>query len=97
MHKHLHHVSHTIKSYLSTLIALENLKVVAFLISLLSCLVAGSILLFTLYTSSFHEVLGLSYLQINMISSLSALGMYFCLPVLGYLAVRMGQRCCRYF
>ncbi|AOW28783.1 hypothetical protein MEM_03247 [Candida albicans L26] len=90
MHKHLHHVSHTIKSYLSTLIALENLKVVAFLISLLSCLVAGSILLFTLYTSSFHEVLGLSYLQINMISSLSALGMYFCLPVLGYLADSYG-------
>ena len=51
---------------------------------------AGSILLFTLYTSSFHEVLGLSYLQINMISSLSALGMYFCLPVLGYLADSYG-------
>lgn len=90
MHKHLHHVSHTIKSYLSTHIALDNLKVLAFLISLLSCLVAGSILLFSLYTSSFHDVLGLSYLQINLIASLSALGMYFCLPVLGYLADSYG-------
>lgn len=90
MHKHLHHVSHSIKKYLSQHIALDNLKKLAFLFSLLSCLVAGSILLFTLYTASFHDLLGLSYLQINSIASLSALGMYFCLPVLGYLADSYG-------
>lgn len=90
MHKHLHHVSHSIKKYLSRHVALENLKKLAFLFSLLSCLVAGSILLFTLYTASFHDLLGLSYLQINSIASLSALGMYFCLPVLGYLADSYG-------
>ncbi|RCK64470.1 putative transporter MCH1 [Candida viswanathii] len=90
MHRHLHHVSHSIKKYLSQHIALENLKKLAFIFSLLSCLVAGSILLFTLYTASFHDLLGLSYLQINSIASLSALGMYFCLPVLGYLADSYG-------
>ncbi|KAL6453149.1 MCH1 Probable transporter MCH1 [Candida maltosa Xu316] len=86
MHKHLYYVSHSIKKYLAQHVSLANLKFSAFVVSLISCLVAGSILLFTLYTASFHELLGMSYFQINLIASLSALGMYFCLPVLGYLA-----------
>ncbi|KAG7661230.1 MCH1 [[Candida] subhashii] len=88
MHKrnHLHHLSHKIKHYLSLHISLINLKRIAFIIALLSCLVSGSILLFALFSTSFHEVLGLSYLQINSIASFSACGMYLFLPILGYLA-----------
>ncbi|EGW31882.1 uncharacterized protein SPAPADRAFT_140457 [Spathaspora passalidarum NRRL Y-27907] len=88
MHKptYLHRISHKIKSYLSRHISLKNLRKLAFVISLISCLVSGSILLFSLFTISFHEVLGLSFMQINTIASFSACGMYFCLPVLGYLA-----------
>ncbi|KAI5965148.1 MCH1 [Candida pseudojiufengensis] len=84
--KLIQNVSYKIKAYLSQHISLTNLRLLAFFISLISCLVSGSILLFTLFTPSFHEILGLSYLQINFIASLSAGGMYLCLPVLGYLS-----------
>ncbi|KAI5952489.1 MCH1 [Candida jiufengensis] len=84
--KIVQNVSYRIKSYLSQHISTTNLRLSAFLISLISCLVSGSILLFTLFTPSFHDILGLTYLQINFIASLSAGGMYLCLPVLGYLS-----------
>ncbi|RLV95028.1 putative transporter MCH1 [Spathaspora sp. JA1] len=92
MHKpsYIHRISHKIKSYLSRHISLYNLRRLAFVISLISCLVSGSILLFSLFSTSLHNVLGLTYLQINTIASFSACGMYFCLPVLGYLADSYG-------
>lgn len=43
-------------------------------------------MLYTLFSTSFHEVLGLTYLEINTIASFSACGMYLFLPILGYLA-----------
>ena len=43
-------------------------------------------MIFSLFGTAFHEVLGLTYLQINTIASLLALGMYLCNPVLGYFA-----------
>ncbi|KAI5963408.1 MCH1 [Candida theae] len=79
-------ISYSIKSYLSQHISTTNLRVAAFAVALFSCLVSGSILLFTLFGPSFHNVLGLSYLEINWIASLSAGGMYLCLPALGYLS-----------
>lgn len=79
-------VSYLIKSYLSQHISAANLRVAAFAVALFSCLVSGSILLFTLFGPSFHSVIGLSYLEINWIASLSAGGMYLCLPALGYLS-----------
>lgn len=79
-------ISYLIKSYLSQHISTTNLRIAAFAVALFSCLVSGSILLFTLFGPSFHNVLGLSYLEINWIASLSAGGMYLCLPALGYLS-----------
>ncbi|CAH2354270.1 probable transporter Mch1p [[Candida] railenensis] len=78
--------SHSIKIYLSRHISIQYLKLSAFLVALFSCLSCGSILLFSLYSVSIHEMIGMSYLQINFIASLSAIGMYLCLPVLGYLS-----------
>lgn len=43
-------------------------------------------MLFSLFARSLHNAVGLTYTQINFIVSLSAVGMYLCLPVLGYLA-----------
>lgn len=64
----------------------SQLKKMAFSIALSSCLVSGLIMLFPLFASALHSVVGLSYTQINVVVSLSAVGMYLCLPVLGYLA-----------
>lgn len=83
-------LSHHIKIYLSKHISTSNLKVLSFIIALLSCLASGSILLFSLYSVSIHELIGMSYLQINFIASLSAIGMYLCLPILGYLSDSYG-------
>ncbi|KAG7192638.1 putative monocarboxylate transporter mch1 [Scheffersomyces spartinae] len=58
----------------------------AFVFSLISCLAGGSILLFSLFGTSLHDSLGLLYVEINFIASLSAFGMYLCLPILGYLS-----------
>lgn len=84
--KWVQNVSYLIKSYLSQHISITHLRIAAFVVALFSCLVSGSILLFTLFGPSFHNVLGLSYLEINWIASLSAGGMYLCLPALGYLS-----------
>lgn len=86
MSKHLNRVSRAIKSYLSQHFSKSNLKIISFVISLIACLSSGSIMLFSLFSTSLHELIGLTYLQINFIASLSAIGMYLCLPVLGYLA-----------
>ncbi|CUM66794.1 uncharacterized protein PRCAT00004476001 [Priceomyces carsonii] len=86
MSRHLNHVSNKIRKCLSNHLSLSNLKRLAFAVSLLSCLSAGSILLFSLFSISLHDIIGLSYFQINLISSVSAIGMYLCLPVLGYLS-----------
>lgn len=82
----INRISHSIKHYLSFHVSIANLKKISFFISLFSCLSSGSIMLFSLFSSSLHELYGISYLHINFIASLSAVGMYLCLPVLGYLA-----------
>lgn len=87
MHKSLiHRATHTIKFYLSEHFTNSTLKKLAFAISLITCICDGSILLFSLFASSLHNLAGLSYLSINSIASLSAFGMYLFLPLLGYLA-----------
>lgn len=65
---------------------LNHLKKLAFGIALATCLLLGLIMLFSLYALSLHNTVGLSYTEINIIVLLSAVGMYLCLPVLGYLA-----------
>ena len=82
----INRISHSIKHYLSFHVSIANLKKISFFISLFSCLTSGSIMLFSLFSSSLHELYGINYLHINFIASLSAIGMYLCLPVLGYLA-----------
>lgn len=82
----VHKITHLIKSYLARRYDLKHLKVLAFVIALMSCLSLGSILLFSLFSRALHYSVGLTYTEINFIVSLSAAGMYFCLPVLGYLA-----------
>lgn len=79
-------ISNSIKHYLSFHVSIVCLKKISFLISLFSCLSSGSIMLFSLFSSSLHELYDINYLEINFIASLSAIGMYFCLPVLGYLS-----------
>ncbi|RLV83802.1 putative transporter MCH1 [Meyerozyma sp. JA9] len=85
MAKLIARTAHRIRHYLSYHVSHRRLKVGSFVASLLCCLSAGSILLFSLFSYSLHS-LGLSYLEINSIASVSAVGMYLCLPVLGYLA-----------
>lgn len=85
MSKILARTAHRIRHHLSYHVSHKRLKLGSFIASLLCCLSAGSILLFLLFSFSLHN-LGLTYLQINSIASVSAIGMYLCLPVLGYLA-----------
>lgn len=86
MKEGLHRVGIAVRRYLLLHFELHTLKQLAFGISLGLCLLAGLIILFSLFLSSLHEGLGFSYLEINTIALSLAIGMYFCLPVLGYLA-----------
>lgn len=79
-------ISHKIRNYLASRYDLKHLKRLAFAIALLSCLSLGSIMLFSLFALALHTSMGMSYTDINFIVSLSAVGMYLCLPGLGYLA-----------
>lgn len=84
--KALHRLTHKIKNYLASRYDLRHLKQIAFVIALTSCLSLGLIMLFSLFALALHNNVGVTYTQINFIVSLSAVGMYLCLPVLGYLA-----------
>lgn len=84
--KILHRLTHRIRNFLASRYDLVHLKRLAFVIALTSCLSLGSIMLFSLFALALHNNVGLTYTQINFIVSLSAVGMYLCLPVLGYLA-----------
>ncbi|GEQ69311.1 hypothetical protein JCM33374_g2982 [Metschnikowia sp. JCM 33374] len=79
-------ITSRIRHVLSSRYDLAHLKRWAFAIALVSCLSSGSIMLFSLFSSALHRSVGLTYTQINLIVSFSAVGMYLCLPVLGYLA-----------
>lgn len=72
------------RGFLQRAFTKRQLQISSYLISLISCLCTGSILLFPLFT----PVLLHSYSQyeVNVIGSLASIGMYFPLPVLGYLA-----------
>lgn len=78
--------SHRIRKYLEYRYDVKNLKAVAFAIALMSCLSLGSIMLFSLFALALHNSIGMTFTEINLIVSLSAVGMYLCLPGLGYLA-----------
>lgn len=86
----VHHVTHRVKKYLARRYGLVHIKRMAFVIALTSCLLLGSILLFSLFGQALHTSVGLTYTQINVIVSLSAAGMYLLLPALGYLADSYG-------
>lgn len=62
------------------------LKRYAFIISLASCLSNGSIVLFSVWTPFFQDILGYSQTDINIISGVSSIGMYLLLPIIGNLS-----------
>lgn len=64
----------------------DTLKKFALGVSLISCLCAGSVLLFPLFSTVMGSDLHYTQVQINIIGSFTSLGMYLPLPVLGYLA-----------
>ncbi|KAF8003981.1 hypothetical protein HF325_001429 [Metschnikowia pulcherrima] len=86
MQKTLYNITYRIRHTLAARYDLVHLKRWAFAIALVSCLSLGLIMLFSLFSLALHHSVGLTYTQINLIVSFSAVGMYLCLPVLGYLA-----------
>lgn len=86
MQKVLQKITYNIKHFLASRYDLMHLKRGAFLIALFSCLSLGSIMLFSLFSLTLHYSVGLTYTQLNFIVSFTAVGIYLCLPVLGYLA-----------
>lgn len=63
---------------------------VAFVMALVCCGCGNSITLFSMFAPGFQHRLGYSLLDINNISIAAALGMYLPVPVLGYVADKMG-------
>lgn len=86
MKVHLQRWTRRVRRGLSKRYDLVHLKRLAFAIALATCLSLGLIMLFSLFALSLHNSVGLTYTEINVIVSLSAVGMYLCLPILGYLA-----------
>lgn len=62
----------------------------AFAMALFCCGCANSITLFSMFAPGFKHKLGYSLLEINNISIAASLGMYLPVPVLGYIADRLG-------
>jgi MFS family permease len=62
----------------------------AFGIALACCGCANSISLFSMFAPGFKHKLGYSLLEINDISIAASLGMYLPVPILGYIADRLG-------
>ncbi|KAJ6264926.1 hypothetical protein Dda_1079 [Drechslerella dactyloides] len=58
--------------------------------ALISCLSAGSILLFSLYTPLFQRHLHYSQMQINAIAIAAELGMYLLVPIFGWICDNFG-------
>ncbi|ODQ79372.1 hypothetical protein BABINDRAFT_161778 [Babjeviella inositovora NRRL Y-12698] len=83
-------LTHHIRQYLNTNFSQPTLKKLAFALALVSCLSAGSILLFSLFSPSLTHTLHYTLVNINTIASCSALGMYLFLPLLGHLADKHG-------
>lgn len=79
-------VSIKIRNHFQKFYTRDELKIISFIISLLTCLMSGSILLFPLISDSLILKESFKIIQVNLISSVSQLGMYLCLPVLGYLS-----------
>lgn len=68
----------------------ETLKKGAFIVSLILCLLAGSIILFSVFATAFHDELGLSYLDCNTVALFAALAMYAPNAFLGFAADTYG-------
>lgn len=62
-----------------------------FILAISCCLCAGSISIFSLYTTPFRSTLGLTQYQINAIAISAELGMYFPVPLIGYFGDKYGQ------
>lgn len=65
-------------------------QIIAFLLALACCACANSICLFSMFSPGFQHSLGYSPVQINTISIASSLGMYLPVPILGYVADKLG-------
>lgn len=79
-------ISIRIRNSMEHRVPVSIIKITSFLISLLGCLLLGSVLIFPLISQLLIEEIGLKIFDVNLISSFTVIGMYLCLPVLGYLS-----------
>lgn len=61
-------------------------KRVSYCLTLLNCLFSASFTVFSLYSVFFEEQLGYTPLNVNYVSIAAEMGLYLCVPALGYLA-----------
>ncbi|KAI2625286.1 putative transporter MCH1 [Hypomontagnella submonticulosa] len=66
------------------------LRAIAFVVSIVGALCAGSVTVFSLYGHLFQSRLHYTQFQINGISSAMSLSMYIPVPVIGYMCDRVG-------
>lgn len=81
-----HYLSYHVRLLLPHVLSKQSSKQVAYIFSLLSAVSSGFIVMISLYSSSWEKHLHYSAWQINMMASLSNLGMYLTPPVLGFVA-----------
>lgn len=79
-------ISIRIRNTIEHYVPVTVIKRTSFLISLVSCLLLGSVLIFPLISQLLIEEIGLLIFDVNLISSFTVIGMYLCLPILGYLS-----------
>lgn len=69
----------------------KHAKLISFLVSLATCCLLGSILIFPLISQELIHQLHFKTFEVNIIISLISIGMYLCLPGLGYLSDNYGN------
>ncbi|KAK9234971.1 major facilitator superfamily domain-containing protein [Lipomyces kononenkoae] len=66
-------------------------KIITYASALLSCICAGSIMIFALYAPQFQTYMGYSQVQVNLLSILGEAGMYLTTPIVGISADLYGS------
>lgn len=79
-------VSIKLRNSTEKVLTANTIKQISFLISLISCLLLGSVLIFLIIAQTMIATLDFKVFDINLIGSFTVIGMYLCLPVLGYLS-----------
>lgn len=86
-----HTLTSPIRQFIQSRYSHDQIRITAFILSLITCVLDASVVTFSLFNSDFITHLGYTQVDINVISGSMLIGLYLTLPLLGYLADAHGS------